>query len=249
MRTKLLLASLAGATAIAFSVPALAADTAQEFVNKAAIGGMFEVESSKLADHASQNSGVKNFAHMMVSDHTGANAKLEKIAGEQKLSVPSSLDAEHQAILDRLNAAKGEAFDKAYVEAQRSAHEEAVSLFEGYAKDGDNASLKAFANDTLPTLKMHQEKVATIAESADGNPAVSSTSSEASSDKGTAAPVPGANSFTEAQAKERIQDAGYAEVTGLAKDDNGIWRGEAKKDGKSVPVALDYQGNVTSQAN
>jgi putative membrane protein len=249
MRTKLLLASLAGATAIALSLPALAADTAQDFVNKAAIGGMFEVESSKLAYNETQDSSVKDFAHMMVRDHTGANAKLEKIAGEQKLSVPSGLDAEHQAILDRLNAAEGEAFVKAYLEAQRSAHDEAVSLFEGYAKDGDNVSLKAFANDTLPTLKAHQEKVDTIAKTADGNPAVSSTSSNESSDTGAGAPVPGANSFTEAQAKDRIQDAGYTDVSGLAKDDNGIWRGEAKRDGKSVPVALDYQGNVSSQAN
>jgi putative membrane protein len=61
--------------------------------------------------------------------------------------------------------------------------------------------------------------------------------------------VPGANSFTEAQAKDRMQTAGYADVSGLAKDDNGVWRGQATKDGKTVSVALDYQGNVTSQAN
>jgi hypothetical protein len=59
------------------------------------------------------------------------------------------------------------------------------------------------------------------------------------------APVAGANSFTEGQAKARIQARGYANVSGLAKDTNGFWRGTAMKDGKSVNVTLDYQGNVT----
>jgi putative membrane protein len=73
MKTKLLLASLAGATAIAFSFAAMSADSAQDFVDKAAMGGMFEVESSKLADTAAQDATVKDFAHMMVSDHTAAH--------------------------------------------------------------------------------------------------------------------------------------------------------------------------------
>lgn len=248
MKTKLFLALMAGATAIAFSSAALAADAAQDFVNKAAIGGMFEVESSKLADNAAKASGVKDFAHMMVTDHTAANQKLEKIAGEQKLSVPSALDSQHQTILDKLNAAKGDSFDKAYVQAQRDAHDEAVSLFEGYAKDGDNASLKTFATETLPTLKMHQEKVEALAQTGDSTSATGSGNTTGSGDTDAAAPVPGANSFTEAQAKDRIEDAGFTNVSGLAKDENGVWRGEAKKGGKNVPVALDYQGNVTSKA-
>ena len=59
-----------------------------------------------------------------------------------------------------------------------------------------------------------------------------------------AAPAAGANSFTEAQAKSRIEAAGYADVTGLAKDKDGVWRGKAKKAGGSHDVALDYQGHV-----
>jgi len=62
----------------------------------------------------------------------------------------------------------------------------------------------------------------------------------------TAAPVAGANSFTMAQAQKRIEDQGYTQVSALAKDDKSIWRGHAMKDGKTVDVALDYQGHVTS---
>ncbi|ASP95796.1 PepSY domain-containing protein [Sinorhizobium meliloti] len=61
------------------------------------------------------------------------------------------------------------------------------------------------------------------------------------------APVEGANSFTEAQAKERIEEAGYTDVSGLRLDDKGVWQATAMKEGKSVSVALDYQGNVTAQ--
>jgi negative regulator of sigma E activity len=58
------------------------------------------------------------------------------------------------------------------------------------------------------------------------------------------APAVGANSFTEAQAKSRIEKAGYANVSGLVKDKDGIWRGRANNGSATVPVALDYQGNV-----
>ena len=54
----------------------------------------------------------------------------------------------------------------------------------------------------------------------------------------------GANSFTEDQARKRLEDAGLAEVSGLAKDDQGVWRGKAMRDGKPVSVGLDYKGNV-----
>ena len=60
-----------------------------------------------------------------------------------------------------------------------------------------------------------------------------------------AAPVAGENSFTEGQAKERIEAKGYAEVTGLTKGEDGIWSASATKDGKPTTVKLDFQGNIT----
>jgi hypothetical protein len=58
------------------------------------------------------------------------------------------------------------------------------------------------------------------------------------------APVEGANSFTEGQAQSRLAELGYTNVTGLIKGEDGIWRGQAQKDGASVDVAVDFQGNV-----
>ncbi|MDR9776869.1 PepSY domain-containing protein [Rhizobium hidalgonense] len=61
------------------------------------------------------------------------------------------------------------------------------------------------------------------------------------------APVEGANSFTEGQAKDRIEKAGYTEVKDLKKDDKGIWMASGRKDGKAVVIALDYQGNIVAK--
>ena len=62
-----------------------------------------------------------------------------------------------------------------------------------------------------------------------------------------AAPVAGANSFTEGQAKSKIEAAGYTNVSELKKDDNGIWTGSATKSGKKANVRLDFQGNVVTK--
>lgn len=71
------------------------------------------------------------------------------------------------------------------------------------------------------------------------NPAIKSPQANSAS-----APVKGANSFTQAQAKARIEAKGYTRVAGLHKDQDGVWRAKAQKDGKPSSVSLDYQGNV-----
>ena len=72
-----------------------------------------------------------------------------------------------------------------------------------------------------------------------GNNAINSTGTAQ-----PAAPVEGANSFTEGQAKSRFEEKGFSNISGLKKDNAGIWRGRAEKDGKTVSVGLDFQGNV-----
>ena len=75
-------------------------------------------------------------------------------------------------------------------------------------------------------------------------PQNSAINTESSSNRQVTAPIAGANSFTEGEAKSRIEKMGFANVSDLLKDDNGIWRGRAMKDGQMVDVSLDYQGNV-----
>ena len=54
------------------------------------------------------------------------------------------------------------------------------------------------------------------------------------------------NSFTEGQAKSKIEGAGFTSVSALKKDDNGVWRGKASKGGSSTDVSVDFQGNVNT---
>lgn len=63
----------------------------------------------------------------------------------------------------------------------------------------------------------------------------------------TTSPLPGANSFTETQVRERLENSGFTRVTGLRQDDQGIWRGTAIRNGVSTPVAVDYRGNIFQQ--
>jgi hypothetical protein len=79
------------------------------------------------------------------------------------------------------------------------------------------------------------------AQSGPANNAVNK-SGENNSDK----PVAGRNSFTEGQAKSKIEGSGYSNVTDLKKDDNGVWRGKASKNGAQSSVSVDFQGNVNA---
>lgn len=80
------------------------------------------------------------------------------------------------------------------------------------------------------------------AQSGPNNPAVNTTGTNNANN-----PVAGANSFTEGQARSRMETGGYGNVSELKKDDQGVWRAKAMKDGKSVNISLDFQGNVIAR--
>jgi putative membrane protein len=127
----------------------------QEFVSKAAAGGLFEVDAAKLAADRATNSEVKSFAQTLQRDHQQANDKLSSIAQSKGLTVPSRLDDNHRKELDKLKEMSGEAFDRAYVQLMTKDHPKDISLFERQSRSGNDADLKAFASDTLPKLKEH----------------------------------------------------------------------------------------------
>jgi hypothetical protein len=79
------------------------------------------------------------------------------------------------------------------------------------------------------------------------NPNASTPAVASQSTANPGAPAAGANSFTEGQAKSRIEAAGFSDVSGLTKDKDGIWRGTASKGGSPSNVALDFQGNVVTK--
>lgn len=138
---------------------------AQGFATRAAQGGMAEVELGRLASQKAQNAEVKKFAQMMVQDHTNANTELKSLASKKNITLPTALDAEHKAVMDKLQGLSGAEFDKAYMDAMVEDHEKTVDLFQAQADDGADADMKAFAAKTLPKVKQHLE----MAEKINGN--------------------------------------------------------------------------------
>jgi putative membrane protein len=134
------------------------APTTADFVKEVAISDMFEIQSSKLAEDKG-NARQKTFAAQMVTDHTKTTTELKGLvsSGKVKADLPDALDSSTQSKLDKLKGENGEDFGSDFDSDQVSAHKDAVSLFERYAKGGDNADLKDWAGKTLPTLQHHLE--------------------------------------------------------------------------------------------
>ena len=128
-----------------------------DFVKQVAISDMFEIESNKLGEQKG-NTAERSFASQMVKDHTKTSNELKQLVstGKVKAELPAALDSAHQSKLDKLKSKTGKDFSSDFSSMQKDAHEDAVSLFERYAKGGDNKQLKAFAAKHLPHLKAHQ---------------------------------------------------------------------------------------------
>ena len=129
----------------------------EDFIKEAAMSDMLEIEAAKIAQQKG-NAVEKKFADQMIADHTKTSAELKsQVSGEMKAAIPAGLDDASQKKLDKLREAKAEDFPSQYDPMQVSAHKDAVSLFERYAKGGDDPKLKDWAGKTLPALRHHLE--------------------------------------------------------------------------------------------
>ena len=136
------------------SVLGVAPKTA-DFIKEAATSDMLEIEAAKIAQQKG-NAAEKKFADQMVADHTKTTSELkELVSGEMKSVLPTGLDDGSQKKLGRLRDAETDDFASEYDPMQVSAHKDAVSLFERYAKSGDDPKLKDWAGKTLPALQHH----------------------------------------------------------------------------------------------
>jgi len=133
-----------------------------KFAMKAAAGGMTEIAASKLAIAQTANSKVKDFANMMVTDHTAAGNKLAAIAKTENITLPAGPDSTQQKKLDELSKKTGSDFTKSYVDMMVMDHKKTIDLFEAEQKNGKDTTLKAFATSTLPTLHKHLDAITAI---------------------------------------------------------------------------------------
>ena len=136
------------------------------FIKNAAEGGMSEVELGQLAQQKGTNPAVKDFGAMMVTDHTAANEKLKAVAAAKQVTLPDSPSLMQKASKKKLDMMSGDSFDKSYVKGMIDDHKADIKEFQKEATEGKDPQVKAFAVATLPTLKMHLQKIQTIASNA-----------------------------------------------------------------------------------
>jgi putative membrane protein len=129
--------------------------TTADFVKEAAMSDMTEITAAKLGQERG-NAQEKTFSGQMIMDHTKTSEELKSMApADAKAAIPAALDTSAQSKIDKLNDAKSDDFSSDFDSMQVSAHKDAVSLFERYAKGGDDPKLKDWAGKTLPALQHH----------------------------------------------------------------------------------------------
>jgi len=148
-----------GAAVGATSAATLGSHDTAAFVSNASQSDMYEVEAAKIAESRSKTADVKAFAKMMVTDHTATMAAMKPLVVAAGETPAAKLDERRQGFIDNLKSASDADFDKTYVSQQVAAHDEALTLMTGYAKDGSNAGLKDAAAKTAPKVQMHLDKI------------------------------------------------------------------------------------------
>jgi putative membrane protein len=130
------------------------------FLAQAGSANQFEIVSSQLALQASQNGAVRNYANLLISDHTRLGAQVTAAAQSAGLTMPPPiLLPAQQAALDQLRAAgTGPNFDMAYRQAQIDAHTQAIQLMQNYSASGDVPALRSAAAGAIPMMQMHLQQ-------------------------------------------------------------------------------------------
>jgi putative membrane protein len=121
-----------------------------------------EVELGKYAQQTAQNQRVKNFATMMVKDHSKANDELKALAAKKNITLPTVLDEKHMDKMNDIKEKRGADFDKEYIKEMVDDHDKDVDKFRKQAENGEDADIKAFAAKTLPVLITHQDSAKSI---------------------------------------------------------------------------------------
>ena len=153
----------------------------QTFLRKAAQGGTAEVELGKVARQNGGSDQVKQFGQRMVADHTAANDTLKQLAARKGVSVPAQPDPADQREKARLQKLKGAQFDRAYIDYMVRDHQKDVSEFRKEANSAKDPDVKAFAQQTLPTLEEHLKMAQQAQKNLRARSGSSATSTSASS--------------------------------------------------------------------
>jgi putative membrane protein len=133
-----------------------------QFMTQAAQSNMAEIALSQLALQRANSNEVKQYAQQMIRDHSQANARLAQLAQQKRVTLPTQLDAKHQAIMAQLEQLSGERFDQEYMRVMEQDHAQATALFQNGARQAQDRDVKAFASTTLPKIQGHLQMAHTM---------------------------------------------------------------------------------------
>jgi putative membrane protein len=156
-------AQQASAPAATASTPADLSAADRKFIDKAAVGGLAEVQVAQLAEQKTENPAVKAFAEKMIADHTPNNEQLVKLAESKGVTPPTELDAMHEKQMTKLQSLSGKRFDTTYLKGQEKDHALMLKTFEAEVKNGQDPDLKQFAQTTIPVIEAHEHLAETDA--------------------------------------------------------------------------------------
>ena len=144
-------------------------DDGADFAVEAADLGMKEVQLSTTALTKASSPEVKQFAQMMVDDHTKANNELKALAQQKNITLPTVVGNENQREIENLSDKTGADFDKEYMDQMVKDHKEAIDEFEDAAENDKDAELKSWASSKLAALRQHLAEAERIQETVKKN--------------------------------------------------------------------------------
>jgi len=131
----------------------------KDFILAAAQGGMTEVKLGELAAQNGKRDDVKAFGQSMVKDHTAINHDLTALAAQKDVTLPDSLDAKHQAMVDKMAALTGSEFDDAYVAGMIKDHKMDARAFKAESAETKDADIKSFVDKSIPVVGDHLKRI------------------------------------------------------------------------------------------
>jgi putative membrane protein len=145
-------------------------DDTRELILTATNDGRLEEEAAKLAESRAQTEPVRQFARMMADHHARANEELARLAKSKDVELPEALDDEAQDELGGLRDETGRDFDEEYLDLMIDEHQRVIRQFEREAKRDEDADVKRWASQTLPTLRSHLDEAKRTEDSIDEAP-------------------------------------------------------------------------------
>lgn len=139
------------------SAATMGANMVSAYVPNATMGDMYEIMAADIALERSQNAQVKELARMIKTDHTAASEQFEAKAPQAapNVALPTALDQRRNGLIDNLRSASAENFDRTYIDQQIAAHNEAITLHEGFSDNTEAPTLAEHARTVLPKIRAH----------------------------------------------------------------------------------------------